>query len=102
MVTDEVVLIGTFRLPFENRAKAKAAMVDMVVASRAEADCLEYSYAFDLEDNNLVRVCERWQNHQAFDQHRSSTHLKVWRDNWPALEISDPKLFIYSSKRTAL
>jgi quinol monooxygenase YgiN len=54
-----LLITGTFRIPPERLAEARPAMAAMIAASRAEAGCLDYSYAEDLLEPGLIRVTDR-------------------------------------------
>ncbi len=62
-----LLIIGTVRLPPENLDDARPVMRRMIEASRAENGCLEYSYAEDILDADLIHVKEIWLNRVAFD-----------------------------------
>jgi len=90
-----LLIIGTVRLPAGRLDVARPIMASMVEASRAEAGCLEYSYAEDVVDSGLIHVKERWTNRAALDEHFKSSHLANWRANWPALGIGERNLYLY-------
>ena len=50
-----------------------------IAASRAEAGCIDYTYATDLLDPCLIRVLERWESRDALDEHFKAPHMAVWR-----------------------
>ena len=72
-------------------------MTRMVEASRAEAGCLEYSYAEDVMEPGLIRVTERWKDRAALERHLAAPHLAEWRASWPGLEIGQRKLMKYEA-----
>lgn len=90
-----LLIIGTIRLPAENLLKARAAMERMVLASRAEQGCEEYSYAQDVLEAGLIHVKEIWHDQQALDRHFASDHIAVWRAVWPELGMTDRDLRVY-------
>ena len=92
-----LVIIGTIRIPAGSLESARPAMAAMIEASRAEAGCLEYSYAEDVIDPGLIHVKERWSDQNALDAHFKSAHLAKWRASWPVLSIGDRKLYVYSA-----
>lgn len=89
---DEILVIGTFRLSKSDRSEALAEMERMIAASRAEAGCLAYHYAFDMIDTGLVHVIERWQDRAALDAHFASGHLAHWRAQFDRLGITSRSL----------
>ena len=91
-----LLIVGTIRLPPERITDAQEAMQCMVMASRAEPGCLHYSYSADLLDRGLIHVKEMWVDHDALIQHFASPHIAAWRAAWPALDIIDRNLTLYT------
>ena len=90
-----LLIIGTVRLPPEKLADARPVMERMIVASRAEAGCLEYSYAEDVLIAGRIHVKEIWRDKASLDAHFASHHIKAWRAAWPELGITDRNLLVY-------
>jgi len=90
-----ILVIGTVRLPPEKLLAARADIVAMISASRAEEGCLEYYYAEDVLEPGLIHVKEIWTSREALRDHFASPHLCAWRSAWPRLQISDRKLELY-------
>src|SRR6266699_1948827 len=90
-----LLIIGTVRLPARLMDAARLSMASMLEASRAEAGCLEYSYAEDVLDPGLIHVKERWIDRAALDEHFKSAHLATWRETWPSLGIGERNLYLY-------
>lgn len=67
----------------------------MAEASRAEAGCMEYSYAEDVFERGLIHVKELWTDQRALDRHFDTAHLAEWRAAWPNLGIGDRTLRLY-------
>ena len=61
---------------FENvRAAAEA----QIAASRAEGGCIDYTYALDVLDPQIMRVLERWKSWEALEAHFKEPHMDAWR-----------------------
>jgi quinol monooxygenase YgiN len=90
-----LLIVGTIRLAADLLDAARPAMAAMVEASRAEAGCLEYSYAEDVLDRGLIHVKERWTNREALGEHFKSGHIAHWRASWPSLGIGERNLRLY-------
>ncbi|MFQ0815570.1 antibiotic biosynthesis monooxygenase [Brucella anthropi] len=90
-----LLIVGTVRLPPENRAKARAAMQCMISASREEDGCVDYFYAEDVLEPGLIHVKEMWRDRAALDRHFASAHIAEWRAAWPGLGIGDRNLVVY-------
>ena len=90
-----LLVIGTVRLPPEKLLAARADILAMISASRAEEGCLEYCYAEDVLEPDLIHVKEIWTSREALRDHFASPDLAAWRSAWPRLQISDRKLELY-------
>lgn len=90
-----LLIVGTVRLPAHNMAAARPVMKRMANASRAEAGCIEYSYAEDVFEPGLIHVKEMWTDQAALDRHFASAHIAAWRAAWPSLGIGDRDLRVY-------
>ncbi len=93
-----IVIEGTVRLKQGMTDAALAAMGDMIKASRAEAGCVDYSYAVDVLDNCLIRVPERWQDRSSHRAHFTTPHIEQWRAAWETLGIVDRDLRLYEAE----
>jgi quinol monooxygenase YgiN len=94
-VVKVLLIVGTIRLPADLLDAARPVMAAMVEASRAEAGCLEYSYAVDVLDRGLIHVKECWTDRAALDAHFKSVHIANWRASWPVLDIGERNLHLY-------
>lgn len=92
-----LVIIGTIRLPAEQLDEARPAMQRMILGSRAEPGCIDYSYAQDVLDAGLIHVTEVWSDRAALDAHFRSPHIADWRASWAALGIGERNLMLYEA-----
>jgi len=90
-----IVVIGEFRIPLEHASKASAAMARVIAASRAEPDCLAYSYAEDVLDRGLFRVSEAWESREALSAHFVTDHMQAWQQERAALGMSGRRVVAY-------
>lgn len=90
-----ILVTGTIRIPAANLADAIPAMRQMIEHSRGEAGCIEYSYAHDMLDPDLIRITELWSSSEALDAHFRTPHLASWRKRWPELGITDRNLVLH-------
>ncbi|MEP9399206.1 putative quinol monooxygenase [Mesorhizobium sp. KR2-14] len=90
-----LLIVGTIRLPPDNLMAARPVMARMVLASRAEDGCEEYSYAEDVLDPGLIHVKEMWRDQAALDRHFASEHIAAWRTTWQELGIGERNLRVY-------
>jgi quinol monooxygenase YgiN len=90
-----LLIVGTVRVPPGGVLAAKAAMAEMIAASRAEVGCLDYVYAEDVLDPGLVHVKEMWTDRAALRRHFGTDHISRWRASWQNLGISARDLRLY-------
>jgi quinol monooxygenase YgiN len=64
-----VIVGGTFEFDPAKREQFLASRVEMMRNSRAEAGCLEYTFAADPIDPGRVVLYERWESQEALDAH---------------------------------
>ena len=92
-----LVIIGTIRLPAERLDEARPAMQRMILGSRAEPGCIDYSYAQDVLDAGLIHVTEVWSDRAALDAHFRSPHIADWRASWAVHGIGERNLKLYEA-----
>ncbi len=90
-----LLITGTFRIPREKIAEARETMEHMILSSRKEAGCINYSYAEDFLEPGLIHVAEAWSDRRALDAHFASDHLARWRAIWSSLNITDRDLTLH-------
>ena len=90
-----IILAGTIRIAPGMREKALPHIRAIVEASRAEPGCLEYSMAFDAMDDHLVRIFEVFENDEAREAHRRSSHMDTWRNSWAEAGVGDRDMMRY-------
>lgn len=66
---------GTLKLAPDTLSRGREAIVAMVRASRAEDGCIEYGFAQDLTDPDVLYLVERWRDRAALDAHSASPHM---------------------------
>ncbi|MHA7818923.1 MAG: putative quinol monooxygenase [Erythrobacter sp.] len=72
--------------------KGREAMEAMVKASRAEKQCLGYSYATDVLDPNKLVIVEKWVDEAALAFHFQTPHMAAFREALQGLEIKITQL----------
>lgn len=75
-----IVVTGQFRIPAHALSAAREAMARVVTATRLEQGCLSYSYAEDVIEPGLFRVCECWTDRTALTAHFGQVHMKRWQE----------------------
>jgi len=90
-----IVLAGTVRVAPGMREAALPHIRAIVEASRAEPGCLEYSFAFDVKDDHLLRIFECFVDDAAREAHRNSPHMAAWRAAWAEAGIGERAMMRY-------
>lgn len=57
----------------------RAAAEGQIASSRAEGGCIDYTYAIDVLDPQIMRVLEKWQSWEALEAHFKEPHMDTWR-----------------------
>ena len=70
---------GTLKLAPDTLSKGREAIVAMVRASRAEDGCIEYGFAQDLTDPDVLYLVERWRDRAALNAHSASPHMAEFK-----------------------
>jgi quinol monooxygenase YgiN len=90
-----IIVAGTFRVPEENIEALMPVAHATLTATRKEAGCIVYSYAFDVEDRGLVRVYEEWESRPHLNAHLKQPHMGPWRAALVRLGASGRSLKVY-------
>ena len=92
-----IVVVGQFRLPAHRLAEAQDAMARVMVATRAEAGCVQYNYAADLLDAGLIRVSEVWEKREQLTAHLQTPHMQKWVEERAGLGLSERTITVYEA-----
>ena len=88
---------GTLKLAPDTLSKGREAIVAMVRASRAEDGCIEYGFAQDLTDPDVLYLVERWRDRAALDAHSASPHMAEFRRAMAANPAMERDLRIFET-----
>lgn len=66
---------GTITMGDDFDEAALPALIEMMLASRAEDGCLDYTFARDVSDPNTLVLFERWRDRAALEAHGKSAHM---------------------------
>jgi quinol monooxygenase YgiN len=92
-----IIVAGTFRVPEERIEELLPVARETLVATRKEAGCIVYSYAFDIEDRGLWRVYEEWESRAHLEAHFRQQHMAPWRAKLAEIGASGRALKIYEA-----
>ena len=92
---------GTIELAQPIDAALQKAIVEMVRATRAEEGCIDYSFARDLADPNVLVVFERWRDRDALQTHAASSHMADFQAVMRSTAIASRRLRVYETDEGA-
>ena len=90
-----ILVLGSFRLPPENLAAGREALLRVIEATRAEPGCIDYAYAEDVSEPGLIRVSEKWTSREALAVHFEAAHMKQGQRERIGLGMSDRDMRAY-------
>ncbi|MBA3811827.1 MAG: antibiotic biosynthesis monooxygenase [Caulobacteraceae bacterium] len=94
-----IIVEGWVRLAAEEIERLRAAAVEMMRQTKAtDPGCLEYAYAVDLAEPDLLRVIERWADQAALDAHFASPHMAMFRQAMAAATIEGASIKAYQGE----
>ncbi len=73
-----LIVIAEASVPEASRAGILAAGAAMVTASRQEAGCLGYDYAWDILEPGTMRIRELWADEEALRFHFRTPHMAAF------------------------
>lgn len=92
-----IIVMGTVRVPVENIDAIRPMMAKVIAASLAEDGCIQYAYAQDVLDPELIHVAEKWRNKAALEAHFQMLHMKVWAEERATLGLFQRKIRMFES-----
>lgn len=79
-----ILVQGWVRLAAGEIDHLRPAASEMMRATRAEAGCLDYAFAADLDDPGMLRVLERWADEAALARISPARTCRASTRLWPA------------------
>jgi len=73
-----LIVLADARIDPGQADKVRAVVRPTILATRAEAGCVAYDFAFDLLEPDLMRVREIWKDAQALKHHFATPHMAVF------------------------
>jgi quinol monooxygenase YgiN len=89
-----VIVGGTFEMDPTDRERFLAGRQELMRASRAEAGCLEYTFAADPIVASRVVLFERWESQEALDAHIAALRAAP-PSSGPEVATSESSIIIY-------
>jgi quinol monooxygenase YgiN len=79
----------------EHREEAIERVEELAVESRAEDGVIEYRVTTDIEDTDVIRVIEQYEDDDAVQSHMNSDHFEAFQAAIGACLAGDPELYRY-------
>ena len=93
-----IVVEGWVRMDAAEIERLRPAAIEMMRATKAkEPGCLEYAYAADLADPDLLRVIERWEDQEALDAHFKTEHMAAFNAALAGAKITGATVKAYEA-----
>ena len=92
-----IVVVGQFRLPAARMDEARPVMAKVMLATRAEAGCVQYNYAEDVLDPGLIRVSELWQSRAQLAAHMQTPHMALWVLERAGLGLTERSISVFEA-----
>ncbi len=83
-----IIVNGRIETTAEAIAAMKDAVAVMEAASRAEAGCHDYTFSVELNNPNVIRITERWDDMAALEIHFKTPHMAEFQK---AMAANPPK-----------
>lgn len=90
-----LVIRATIPLDPDGREEALELATDLAEQSREEEGVIEYQVATDVEDPNLLRFFEQYEDEAAFGAHAQSEHFQEFQQQLPDLVGGAPEVIRY-------
>jgi quinol monooxygenase YgiN len=87
-----LVVHATFPIDPEQRETAVDHITTLAEQSRAEDGIIDYRVAADVEDENLFRFFEQYEDEAAFEAHAGSEHFEQFAEVLPELLAGEPEI----------
>lgn len=87
-----LVVHATFPIDSDRRDEAVEMIRELVDDSRQEAGIIEYRVATDIEDQNVFRFVERYEDEAAFESHADTDHFERFEAALPDLLAGEPEI----------
>ena len=92
-----IIVAGTIRIPEERIDDIRDVARATLEATRKEAGCVVYSYAFDVVDRGLLRIFEQWESRAHLDAHGKEPHMDPWRAKLKEVGASERSILSYEA-----
>ncbi|MCW2634128.1 MAG: hypothetical protein JWQ99_495 [Blastococcus sp.] len=85
-----LIVIGRATAAAGRRDDLVAAARAVTTATRGDRGCLAYSFAADLDDDDVIHSIEIWSDRAALDEHMTHRHTEEFLRTAPGLVAGEP------------
>jgi quinol monooxygenase YgiN len=85
-----LVVHATFPIATEHHERATELLRKLAENSRGEEGVVDYRVATDVDDHDLFRFFERYEDEEAFEAHAESDHFERFEAEIPGLLAGEP------------
>jgi quinol monooxygenase YgiN len=75
-----IVVNGVFESDAKSIDAIKSALAEMETLCKAENGCDDYTFSVELNDPNVIRLTEKWDDIEALRTHLKQPHMSIIRD----------------------
>jgi quinol monooxygenase YgiN len=90
-----LVIHATFPVEPDSHEAALELTRELAERSRAEDGTIDYRVTTDVEDENVFRFFERYEDEAAFDAHAETDHFQEFAAALPDLLVGEPEITRY-------
>jgi quinol monooxygenase YgiN len=87
-----IVLHASFPIDPDKREEALDLIEDLVEQSQAEDGMIDYRATTDVNDPNVVRFFEQYENEATFEAHTQTDHFQEFEAALPDLLAGEPEI----------
>ncbi|WP_121821084.1 putative quinol monooxygenase [Halostella salina] len=87
-----IVLHASFPIDPDKREEALDLIEDLVEQSQAEDGMIDYRATTDVNDPNVVRFFEQYEDEAAFEAHTQTDHFQEFEAALPDLLAGEPEI----------
>ncbi|MFC6988390.1 putative quinol monooxygenase [Haloplanus sp. GCM10025708] len=87
-----IVLHASFPIDPERRDEALDLVDELVDKSQAEDGMIEYRATTDVQEPNVIRFFEQYEDAAAFEAHTQTAHFRKFEERLPDLLAGEPEV----------
>ena len=75
-----IVVNGIFETDADSIDAIRSALAEMEVACKAENGCHDYTFSVEVNNTNVIRLTEKWDDIDALREHFKQPHMSILQD----------------------